>query len=84
MSDDLVPREYGFVTTRSNRYGEWQNLVYGSTREYEDEAEVEENHSPLVDHPEYPTPRAILKREPEAIAEEAPQRNHSIRRSSLQ
>ncbi|KAE8882198.1 hypothetical protein PF003_g33739 [Phytophthora fragariae] len=77
MSDDLVPREYGFVTTRSNRYAEWQNLVFGSTREYEEVAEVEEDHSPLVDHPEYPTPRAILKREPEATAEKAPQQEEA-------
>ncbi|KAE9296419.1 hypothetical protein PF008_g24004 [Phytophthora fragariae] len=77
MSDDLVPQEYGFVTTRSNRYAEWQNLVFGPTREYEEVGKVEEDHSPLVDHPEYPTLRAILKRVPEAIAEEAPQQEEA-------
>uniref|UniRef100_H3H7B3 Reverse transcriptase n=1 Tax=Phytophthora ramorum TaxID=164328 RepID=H3H7B3_PHYRM len=59
-----VLRTPGFVLPGSRRYAEWQNLAFQSTT---DRVEVEEPElapaGPMVDRPQYDTPRKILRRD---------------------
>ncbi|EGZ04455.1 hypothetical protein PHYSODRAFT_343257 [Phytophthora sojae] len=64
LAGDRVPRIQGYVSIGSRRYMEWQNLALQATTDAgSTEAEPPEAPpGPMVERPEYPTPRAILQR----------------------
>ena len=63
LAPDSVPRAPGFVSARSRRYAEWQNLAYGAATEDQEEAEeIDDPVEPSTHMPQYETPKRILKR----------------------
>ena len=58
---DMVPRTQGFVTVESGKYKEWQTLAYEATTDSVN-ALPEEQIGPIIDLPEYATPKRIMKR----------------------
>ncbi|EGZ18317.1 hypothetical protein PHYSODRAFT_499888, partial [Phytophthora sojae] len=62
---DRVPRIQGYVSVGSRRYLEWQNLALQATTEAgsTEAAPPETPTGPMVERPEYLTPRAILRRQ---------------------
>ncbi|EGZ11003.1 hypothetical protein PHYSODRAFT_337767, partial [Phytophthora sojae] len=79
LAGDRVPRIQGYVSVGSRRYLEWQNLVLQATTEA-GSAEVtppETPTGPMVERPEYPTPRAILRRQDPAQVRQVEPRSKS-------
>ena len=69
--DDMVPRTQGFVTVGSGKYKEWQTLAYEATADSVN-ALPEEQIGPLVDRPEYVTPKCIMKRPSDPLKDVSP------------
>ena len=63
---DMVPRTQGFVTVGSGKYKEWQTLAYEATTDRAN-ALPEKQIGQSVDHPEYVTPKRIMKRPSDAL-----------------
>ncbi|KAE9266657.1 hypothetical protein PR003_g32048, partial [Phytophthora rubi] len=67
LAGDRVPRLPGYVSVGSRRYAEWQNLAFQATSERQSDTGGEAPLRPAVERPSYPTPRAILKRNPVTV-----------------
>ncbi|KAE8975131.1 hypothetical protein PR002_g25685 [Phytophthora rubi] len=65
LQGDTIRRLERYVTVRSRRYAEWQNLTFQATPDLPDDGSGEESTEPAVERPQYATPSRILARSKE-------------------